>query len=151
MTDSKFVVNGEPKTADEMTAFFEKVEREGEDKKKELTTYLKVCADGTGMRLNALTEVRARNAGKGVGGAEITQEELTELVHRLLHRIVMGETKLKNGGKKGEWNNGNMGSRWWDWEEGKVSCRVAFFSKKFSADWKFEKPYALTFDLEKKH
>lgn len=158
--DSKITMNGESKTADEMDAFFAKVEREHADKAKELTTFLKVCADGTGERLNALTYIGRRNAGRDFGGAEMANEEMVELVRTILHDIVLGKTKLKNEKGKGDWNNGNMGSRWWDWEGmvadaeqrkvREVSCRVAFFSKKYSANWTRDKPYALTFDIEKK-
>ena len=137
------------KTDDEMVALMEKVDREHADKKKELETFLKVCADGTGETLNRIAYIGRKDHTLYYKHPKDrrplpTKEELEDLTSRILHKVVMGETVLKNGKGKGEWNNGDLGSRWWDWEEGDMECRIAFHSKKFfSGDWKYKESYAL--------
>ena len=152
MTESKYMVNGVSKTEEEMDALFEKAEREGSEKAKELETYLAVCAaDPTAI--SRITRIGRRDVGAlYTGRAPMKNEELDALCFKIVCLIANGKTKLKNGTGKGEWNNGFMGSRWWDWEseDGKISCRVAFYSKKFSANWRGgEKNYALCLDFER--
>lgn len=142
-------------SAAEADAFFQKVEDNHKPKAKELQHWLNRIAFNL-KEFNRSTHLLRRDLGKkeegkACGLVEMTPEEFEGATNEIMACLLQGETKLKNGKGKGQWNNGTLGSRWWDWEseDGKTTCRIAFFSKKFSENWTRERDYAITLDFEK--
>ena len=132
-------------TSTEAKTFFEKVEAEHKEKAKELKTFLQVCGCGDGgTRMNRIAFI-----GRTTIGTPIAEKELNDATNNIFRQLVLGTTTLKNGKNKGEWNNGSFGSRWWDWTNGKLFCRIAFHSKRFSTEWEHPEAYALLLTFEK--
>lgn len=132
---------------DNPTTFFDKVEAEDNGKRTELKNYLK-CIKGNLDRFEALTKIRWTKSDDLI----ITTRDIALNCYLpITYYILSGEMKVN--GKKNNWSCGCFGSRWFDWDspDGKISCRIAFHSKKYSTEWKFgDKPYALTLNFENK-
>lgn len=145
MTDIIHHVKGY--TAEEFKEKQENIDKEIDSKHKELRTYLDVIAYNPN-RFNALTCVVVKDFGGYCDLIPLTKEERDKYSQEIMMKIVHG---MEINGKKGQWSNGFMGSRWFDWENKitKTSCRVAFYSKKYQKDWDFPKPYAITLSFEK--
>ena len=122
--------------------FFKRIEEQHDGKRTELENYLKVIKNNP-QRLWAITSLGINK------DSAIVDEVISTYVKIINHGLILSGIAKING-EKGNWSVGDLGSRWLDWDspDGKTTCRVAFYSKKYSEDWEHDKPYALTFDFE---
>lgn len=145
-TDSKFSIaspngaGGYSVTAiADPEAFFRKHEEEHEGKVTELTNWAKIVR-GRPDCMDALTFV---------GVSQHDRDNNMEVIQRGLDLIF--RTNMRVNGKKNNWNCGGHGSRWFDYEFGGKSVRVAFYSKKYYPShlvWSYAEPYAITFHID---
>jgi hypothetical protein len=139
-------MNANVQAIENPASFFDKVEAESDGKRTELKNYL-IVIKGNLDRFEALTEIGCRKTDDS-----ITPRDMVNYYIPIMTYILSG--KMKVNGKKNNWSCGCFGSRWFDWDNGnpdKIICRIAFYSKKYSTNWKFgDKPYALTLDFAKK-
>jgi len=85
-------------------------------------------------------------------GEQVLQKDLTteekegqdELQRIMFDRIMSGEQKVD--GKKRNWSNGFIGSRWYDAQTVSTYCRASFISKK--DDDRLSKKYRILFRFE---
>lgn len=120
-----------------------------EEMRAELTNYNK-CVAGNPTRFNALTTVKVYD-GHDLDGdccKPIDKNVMGEITQEIMRKIVFG--KMKVDGKMGQWSCGFMGSRWFDYEDDRLThCRVAFHSKKFhKTQWKQATPYGIVITME---
>lgn len=121
--------------------FSERKAQENQEKRKELTNYLKLVKGNAAM-MSGITTVMSRDCGPLKMEADVKQRKIYEITSKILDG-------MKVNGKEGQWSCGMFGSRWFDADEDNFGCRVAFYSKKFQKDWNFEKPYAITITFER--
>jgi hypothetical protein len=117
-----------------------------EESRVELENFLK-CIKGNRKLGNILCDVRTMeydNEGDPVKWND--DGEAMKLLRKMLDRIFSGEQKVN--GKRRQWNNGCFGSRWYDDYNTYMTCRVAFYSKKSSTEWKHGKTHLLVFTFE---
>jgi hypothetical protein len=121
-------------------------------KKKELENFLKTCEKNPSL-LFAICSFSAIS-GHSLDPeccAPVEKELLQGAMTACVERILEG---CKVNGKDGHFSCGGMGSRWLDLNRWAKSVkldyvRCAFYSKKFSEEWKQEKPYSIQITVEK--
>jgi hypothetical protein len=125
-------------------------ESKSQERRVELEKFLQ-CVKGNRRLGNALCAIRTMfyRDEKPVKWDEMTAEESVSvegLLEKMVGRIFSGEQEVN--GKKGEWSNGCFGSRWYDDRNKHTTCRVAFYSRKSSTEWKSDKSYMMSFTFE---
>ena len=121
-------------------------ESKSQERRVELEKFLQ-CIKGNRKLGNALCAVRTMEYNEEGSPIKWNNEgEAMNLFRKMLDRIFSGEQEVN--GKKGQWNNGCFGSRWYDDRNTYKTCRVAFYSKKTSTEWKCDKAYLLDFTFE---
>jgi hypothetical protein len=118
-----------------------------DEKKLELEKFLQ-CVKGNEQRLHALCNLktiyyRDDNPIDWISKTKEEHDSVEMLTEKMIKRILSGEQEVND--KKGQWNNGCFGSRWYDDRNTYTECRVAFYSRKTEKDWKHDKPYLLGF------
>jgi hypothetical protein len=121
-------------------------------KKTELENFLTVCM-GRPELLHSICSIGAMD-GYSLDPeccAPVSDALLRKAMTKCVERILAG---CYVNGKDGHFSNGFMGSRWldlnvWAQQNGLTYCRCAFYSKKFSKDWKGDKPYRIMLTVEK--
>jgi hypothetical protein len=126
------------------TGFME--ESQLEERRVELEKFLQ-CIKGNRKLGNALCAIRTAEYDEEGAPVKWNDDgEAMKLFHKMLKRIFSGEQKVS--GKLGHWSNGCFGSRWYDDRNTYMTCRVAFYSRKTSTEWKHDKPHLLDFTFE---
>jgi hypothetical protein len=128
-------------------------ETTNDQKKKELENFLKVCGTHGEFLLHQICGIGAMD-GHSLDPeccAPIERSLIQKAMKMCVSRIVNG---CKVNGKDGHFSCGFMGSRWldlndWARQNGLTYCRCAFYSKKFSEDWEYDKPYQIMLTVEK--
>lgn len=118
---------------------------------QELQDFTKAVKNNPRLFL-AITDYSAVDGHTLDGGCckKIDPKKIQEVLHDFLMLATSGQMKVN--GKKNNWSNGFMGSRWCDMnaeDYGMDYIRVAFYSKKSAKEWKHDKPYAIQITCEK--
>jgi hypothetical protein len=121
--------------------FFDKIAEEDDGKRTELKNYLKIITNNYD-RMVALTSIASKTV------LPLTDDEKNSYSVMIIRRLISGDMKVD--GEENNWNCGSFGSRWFDWDspDGKTTCRVAFYSKKYSNGWNHTNPYRITLTFE---
>jgi hypothetical protein len=134
------------------SAFFTRHADNSKAKKKELEQFLnRVC--GSYERLDELAYVGLKDHGTTEFGRQCgllpcAPEHLREIQGIVFASLTSGTMKVN--GKRGHWNNGDMGSRWFDFDHGGADVRVSFQSRKFSdEEWTLDEDYAILISVER--
>ena len=121
-------------------------------KKKELQNFLKVC-EGKPSLLRQICDIGAIDGHSldSEACAPIERFFIYKAMSHCVNRILEG---CEVNGKDGHFSCGFLGSRWMDLDDwarayGLTHCRCAFYSKKFSEEWKSDKPYLIQLTVEK--
>ena len=119
-----------------------------EGKRTELQNYLKLARRNRSF-ISSSTEI-AMAIPKHMGDPNDDDNKVNYYGTMFSFISRMMSEDMKVNGKEGQWSCGCFGSRWCDFEMGDFAVRVAFYSKKYSNEWKEEKPYLLQFVFDKK-
>lgn len=120
-------------------------------KEKELKDFVKVVRGNPRLFL-AITDYSAVDGNTLDPGCceKVDKAVIQRVLHSFLDLVISGTMKVN--GKTNNWCNGSFGNRWCDMKAedfGLDYIRVAFYSKKFSKEWKYDKPYLIVITCEK--
>ena len=92
-----------------------------------------------------------------IDGSALDPEVCVEVGRYTLRAIMTDFVKIalnqpSINGETNNWSTGGFGSIWMDMDAEKYGLdyiRVAFYSKKFSSEWNYDKPYLIQITCEK--